>query len=118
MLGTPAAVQSPAAMVQATGVTLSPDIDRVEQTTNRVRKCGEKVNFLIISLCAETSGRCYAFPSNPPYYFYNFATRKPLNTWRCPIVTSQSGMSSLLVGRHNIKIFTMRVVESEYVLFF
>ena len=36
LLGDPAAVQSLAAMVQATGVRLSPAIDREEQTTNRV----------------------------------------------------------------------------------
>ena len=33
LLGDPAAVQSLAAMVQATGVRLSPAIDRVKQTT-------------------------------------------------------------------------------------
>ena len=33
LLGDPAAVQSPTAMVQATGVRLSPAIDRVKQTT-------------------------------------------------------------------------------------
>ena len=35
LLGDPAAVQSLAAMVQATCVRLSPAIDREEQTTNR-----------------------------------------------------------------------------------
>jgi len=38
LLGDPAAVQSLAAMVQATGVRLSPAIDRDEQPTNRLRK--------------------------------------------------------------------------------
>ena len=42
MLGAPAAVQSPAAMVQAAGVRLSPAIDREGKTTNRVRKLREK----------------------------------------------------------------------------
>ena len=36
--GDPVAVQSLAAMMQATGVRLSPAIDREEQTTNRVTK--------------------------------------------------------------------------------
>ena len=76
------------------------------------------INIRFLSFCAETSGRCYAFPSNPPYCLYNFATLKPFNTSRCPIVTSQSGLSSLLVGSHNIKRFTMRFVSSEYVLLF
>ena len=35
LFGDPAAVQSLAAVVQATGVRLSPAIDRKEQTTNR-----------------------------------------------------------------------------------
>ena len=51
LLGDPVAVQSLAAMVQAIGVRLSPAIHREEQTTNRVRKCGEKVNLLTISFC-------------------------------------------------------------------
>ena len=38
LLGDPVAVQSLAAVVQATGVRLSPAIDREEQTTNRGRK--------------------------------------------------------------------------------
>ena len=38
LLGDPVAVQSPPAMVQATGVRLSPAIDREERTTNRERK--------------------------------------------------------------------------------
>ena len=38
LLGDPAAVQSLAAMVQASGVRLSPAIDRDEQPTNRLRK--------------------------------------------------------------------------------
>ena len=42
LLGDPVALQSPAAMVQATGVRLSPAIDREGQTTNRVRKLREK----------------------------------------------------------------------------
>ena len=42
LLRDPVAVQSPPAMVQATGVRLSPAIDREEQTTNRVRQLGEK----------------------------------------------------------------------------
>ena len=42
LLGDPAAVQSPTAMVQATGVRLSPAIDRDEQPTNRLRKWREK----------------------------------------------------------------------------
>ena len=41
LLGDPVAVQSPPAMVQATGVRLSPAIDREEQTTNRVRQLRE-----------------------------------------------------------------------------
>ena len=77
LLGDPAAVQSLAAMVQATGVGLSPAIDR-EQTTKREKK----IKLITSSLCAETSGRSYAFPSNLPYYVYNFATLKSLNTCR------------------------------------
>ena len=42
LFGGQVAVQSLAAMVQATGVSLSPAIDREEQTTNRVRKLREK----------------------------------------------------------------------------
>ena len=42
LLGDPAAVQSLAAVVQATGVRLSPAIDRDEQPTNRLRKWREK----------------------------------------------------------------------------
>ena len=42
LLGDPVAVQSPPAMVQATGVRLSPAIDREEQTTNSLRQLGEK----------------------------------------------------------------------------
>ena len=42
LLGDPVAVQSPAAMVQATGVRLSPAIDREEQTINSLRQLGEK----------------------------------------------------------------------------
>ena len=42
LLGEPVAVHSPPAMVQATGVRLSPAIDREEQPTNRVRQLGEK----------------------------------------------------------------------------
>ena len=42
LLGDPVAAQSPPAMVQATGVRLSPAIDREEQTTNRVRQLREK----------------------------------------------------------------------------
>ena len=42
LFGDPVAVQSLAAMVQATGVRLSPAIDREEQTTNRERKLREK----------------------------------------------------------------------------
>ena len=38
LLGDPAAVQSLAATVQATGVRLSPAIDREEQTTKRKKK--------------------------------------------------------------------------------
>ena len=82
LLGDPAAVQSPTAMVQATGVRLSPAIDREEQTTNR-EKIKRKVKLLTNSRCAVTSGRTYAFPTNLPYYVYNFATLKSLNTCRC-----------------------------------
>ena len=42
LFGGQVAVQSLAAMLQATGVSLSPAIDREEQTTNRVRKLREK----------------------------------------------------------------------------
>ena len=42
LLGVPVAVQSPAAVGQATSVRLSPSIDREEQTTNRGRKLREK----------------------------------------------------------------------------
>ena len=42
LLGDPVAVQSPPAMVQATGVSLSPAIDREEQTINSLRQLGEK----------------------------------------------------------------------------
>ena len=42
LLGDPAAVQSLAAVVQATGVRLSPAIDR-EQTTKRVGKIKRKL---------------------------------------------------------------------------
>ena len=42
LLGDPAAVQSPTVLVQATGVRLSPAIDREEQTTNRVTTLREK----------------------------------------------------------------------------
>ena len=47
LLGDPVAVQSPPAMVQATGVRLSPAINREEQPTNRVRK----VKLLTSSRC-------------------------------------------------------------------
>ena len=82
LLGDPAAVQSLAAMVQATGVRLSPAIDREEQTTNR-EKIKRKAMLLTNYRCAETSGRSYAFPTDLPYYVYNFATLKSLNTCRC-----------------------------------
>ena len=65
------AVQSPAAMVQATGVKLSPAIDREERTTNN-EKMKRKVKLLTNSRCAETSGRSYAVPSNLPCYLYKF----------------------------------------------
>ena len=42
LLGDPVAVQSPAATVQATGVRLSPAIDREEQTIDRERKLREE----------------------------------------------------------------------------
>ena len=42
LLGDPVAVQSLTAMVQATGVRLSPAIDREEQTINSLRQLGEK----------------------------------------------------------------------------
>ena len=42
LLGDPVAVQSLAAMVQATGVRLSPAIDTEQQTTDRVRKVRQK----------------------------------------------------------------------------
>ena len=81
LLGDPAAVQSLAAMVQATGVGLSPAIDREEQTTKR-EKIKRKLKLITSSRCAETSGRSYAFPSNLPYYVYNFATLQSLNSCR------------------------------------
>ena len=62
-----AAVQSLAAMVQATGVRLSPAIDREEQTTNR-EKIKRKAMLLTNYRCAETSGRSYAFPTSLLYY--------------------------------------------------
>ena len=46
LLGDPVAAQSPPAMVQATGVRLSPAIDREEQTTNRVRQLRQKQSYL------------------------------------------------------------------------
>ena len=82
LLGDPTAVQSPTVMVQATGVRLSPAIDREEQTTNRER-IKRKAKLLTNSRCAVTSGRSFAFPSDLPYYVYNFATLKSLNTCRC-----------------------------------
>ena len=51
-----------------TCVRLSQAIDRVEQTNNRVKKCGERVNLLTTNL-----GSMLRLPSNPPYYLYNFA---------------------------------------------
>ena len=42
LLGDPVAVQSSAAMVQATGVRLSPAIDREKRTTNRETTLREK----------------------------------------------------------------------------
>ena len=80
LLGDPTAVQSPTAMVQASGVRLSPAIDREEQPTEKIKR---KVKLLTNSRCAVTSGRSYAFPSSLPYYLYNFATLKSLNTCRC-----------------------------------
>ena len=101
LLGDPAAVQSPTIMVQATGVRLSPAIDREEQTTNR-EKIKRKAKLLTNSRCAETSGRSFAFPTDLPYCVYNFATLKSLTHVGVPIVTSQSGLSSLPVGGHSI----------------
>ena len=78
LFGDPAAVQSLAATVQATGVGLSPAIDREDQTTKRKRKKKKKekkkrkkkkkrkLKLLTSSRCAETSGRSYAFPSDLP----------------------------------------------------
>ena len=82
LLGDPAAVQSPTVLVQATGVRLSPAIDREVQTTKR-EKIKRKAELLTNSRCAVTSGRTYAFPTDLPYYVYNFATLKSLNTCRC-----------------------------------
>ena len=42
LFGDPVAVLSLTVMVQATGVRLSPAIDREEQTTNRVRQLRQK----------------------------------------------------------------------------
>ena len=42
LLGDPVAAQSLAAMMQATGVRLSPAIDTEQQTTDRVRKVRQK----------------------------------------------------------------------------
>ena len=67
LLGDPAAVQSLAATVQATGVRLSPAIDREEQTTNR-EKIKRKAMLLTNYRCSETSGRSYAFPTSLLYY--------------------------------------------------
>ena len=73
LLGDPVAMQSLAAMVQATGVRLSPAIDREQQTTDRVRKVREKSSYLPIP---EISSRCYAFSSNLPYYLYKYRHAK------------------------------------------
>ena len=82
LLGDPAAVQSLAAVVQATGVRLSPAIDREEQTTNR-EKITRKAKLLTNSRCAVTSARSYACPTDLPYYVHNFATLISLKTCRC-----------------------------------
>ena len=82
LLGDPAAVQSQTAMVQASGVRLSPAIDREKQTTNR-EKIKRKAKLLTNSRCAVTSGRSNAFPTDLPYYVYNFTILKSLNTCRC-----------------------------------
>ena len=74
LLGDPAAVQSLTAMVQATGVRLSPAIDREEPTTNR-----ETYQFSL----RRNLGSKYAFPTILRYYVYNFATLKSLNTCTC-----------------------------------
>ena len=99
LLGEPVAAQSLAAMMQATGVRLSPAIDREEQTTNRVRKLRrKKVKLLTNSRCAETSGWSYAFPSDLPYCLYNFATPRSVNTWSCSyiIMWASNGLAHFL----------------------
>ena len=90
LLGDQVAVQSLAAMVQETGVRLWPAIDREEQTSNRQEKIEKKVKLLTNSLCAETSGRIYAFPSDLSYYLYNFATPRSVNTWSCSYIYEPS----------------------------
>ena len=101
LLGDPAAVQSPTAMGQATGVRLSPAIDREEQTTNR-EKIKRKAKLLTNSRCAESSGRSYAYPSNYPTIYTLSPSLNHRTPGGVPIVTSQLRFNSLLVGNHII----------------
>ena len=73
LLRDPVAVQSPPAMVQATGVRLSPAIDREEQTTDRVRKVREKSSYLpVLDAMRRNLGSKLRLSHKPTVLFIQF----------------------------------------------